>query len=400
MNMDDKNLLLQLRHKYKHALFDDVVPFWLKYSLDKQFGGYLSCIDFDGSIFDTDKYAWMQGREIFLWSKLCSLFGVSPTWQEAAKIGVDFMLAHGKAPSGDYYFALDRKGNPLVQPYNIFSDCFMCIAMSEYSRIAQSEKERSIAKEEAIRLYRRIQERKTNPKGIWNKQIPGSRSLQTMSIPMIEASMALELEGILDDDEIEQKTLQVIDLFLNRHVDRALKCVFERVHADGSHNFDVMEGRLLNCGHALETIWFLMSIAEKQKNYELINDLADIMLWCIERGWDQKYGGIFYYRDYNNKPLDKLESDMKLWWVHAEALNAFLLAWKLTKSERHKQWFLTIDDWTWSHFPDSVHGEWYGYLSRQGEVSLTLKGGKWKGFFHLPRMLYSCLGYLDSMVNE
>jgi N-acylglucosamine 2-epimerase len=160
---------------------------------------------------------------------------------------------------------------------------------------------------------------------------------------------------------------------------------------------DVMEGRLLTPGHALEILWFLMTIAEKRGDQARIEDLGDIMLWCVERGWDSTYGGIFYYRDYENKPLDKFESDMKLWWVHAEALNAFLLAWKLTGKEVFKDWFLKIDQWSWSHFPDHQHGEWYGYLSRQGEVASTLKGGKWKGFFHLPRMLYTCSTWLKEM---
>lgn len=44
--------------------------------------------------------------------------------------------------------------------------------------------------------------------------------------------------------------------------------------------------------------------------------------------------------------------------------------------------------YTWQHFPDSLSGlEWFGYLNRQGEILLPLKGGKWKGCFHLPRGL-------------
>jgi N-acylglucosamine 2-epimerase len=339
----------------------------------------------------------MQGREIFLFSKLCLLYGIREEWRRAAKCGVDFMLAHGKAPNGDYYFALDRTGRPLVQPYNIFSDCFLCIGYADYSLIAETEEEREQTKVEAIRLYNRIQERKTNPKGIWNKQVPGGRNLQMMSIPMIEAMLALELEGVLGKDAVKNKEDEVMKLFLSRHVDRERKCVFERVNPDGSHMLDVMEGRLLNPGHALEILWFLMTIAEKHNDEDRINDLGEIMLWCIERGWDDTYGGIFYYRDYDNRPLDKFESDMKLWWVHVEALNAFLLAWKLTGKQEFKEWFLKIDDWTWAKFPDHVHGEWYGYLSRQGEVASRLKGGKWKGFFHLPRMLYTCSGWLKDM---
>lgn len=395
--MDDIALLGGLEKKYSSELFENIIPFWLKYSLDHVYGGYCTCIDYDGTVFDTDKYSWMQGREIFLFSKLCLLYGIREEWRQAAKCGVDFMLAHGKAPNGDYYFALDRTGRPLVQPYNIFSDCFLCIGYADYSLIAETEEEREQTKVEAIRLYNRIQERKTNPKGIWNKQVPGGRNLQMMSIPMIEAMLALELEGVLGKDAVKNKEDEVMKLFLSRHVDRERKCVFERVNPDGSHMLDVMEGRLLNPGHALEILWFLMTIAEKHNDEDRINDLGEIMLWCIERGWDDTYGGIFYYRDYDNRPLDKFESDMKLWWVHVEALNAFLLAWKLTGKQEFKEWFLKIDDWTWAKFPDHVHGEWYGYLSRQGEVASTLKGGKWKGFFHLPRMLYTCSGWLKDM---
>jgi N-acylglucosamine 2-epimerase len=395
--MEEKALLASLEKKYRDELFDDVIPFWLQYSLDPAYGGYCTCIDYDGTIFDTDKYAWMQGREIFMFSKLCLLYGVKDEWRDAAKLGVDFMLSKGRAPNGDYYFALDRSGKPLVQPYNIFSDCFLCIGFADYSRIAKTEQDRERAKAEAIRLYHRIQERKTNPKGIWNKQVPGARNLQMMSIPMIEAMLAIELEGFLEEDTVRQKEDEVMNLFLTRHVDRERKCVFERVKPDGSHMLDVMEGRLLTPGHALEILWFLMTIAEKRGDQARIEDLGDIMLWCVERGWDSTYGGIFYYRDYENKPLDKFESDMKLWWVHAEALNAFLLAWKLTGKEVFKDWFLKIDQWSWSHFPDHQHGEWYGYLSRQGEVASTLKGGKWKGFFHLPRMLYTCSTWLKEM---
>jgi N-acylglucosamine 2-epimerase len=395
--MDDKTLVSSLYRKYHDELFSDVIPFWLDHSLDKKCGGYCSCIDYDGTVFDTDKYAWMQGREIFTFSKLCLLYGVREEWRDAAKLGVDFMLEHGKAPNGDYYFALDRSGKPLVQPYNIFSDCFLCIGFADYSRIAETKAESEKAKAEALRLYARIEERKGNPKGIWSKQVPGGRDLQMMSIPMIEAMLALELQGFLGPEVVKQKSDEVMRLFLSRHVDRNLQCVFERVKPDGSHMFDVMEGRLLNPGHALEILWFLMTIAEKEHDTARVEDLAQIMLWCVDRGWDEKYGGIFYYRDYENRPLDKFESDMKLWWVHAEAINAFLLAWKLTGKQVYKDWFLKIDEWSWSHFPDHERGEWYGYLSREGEVASTLKGGKWKGFFHLPRMLYTCSGWLKEM---
>ncbi len=50
------------------------------------------------------------------------------------------------------------------------------------------------------------------------------------------------------------------------------------------------------------------------------------------------------------------------------------------------EWFGKVHDYTWGHFKDGEYPEWFGYLNRRGEVLLTLKGGKWKGCFHILRL--------------
>lgn len=384
----------ELHRLFSEELFESVVPFWLNHSLDREHGGYFSCLERDGAVFDTDKFAWMQGRGIWMFSKLCSQYGARSEWLEAARHGAEFMRAHGGAPNGDTYFALDRKGNPLVQPYNIYSDCFLCTAYAEYSRVSGEE----WAKDEALRLYRRIQERQDNPKGIWTKQIPGSRVFCAMSFPMVQMTMARELSGYLPDEVVEPVIQNTLDAFWIRHVDRERKRVFERVLPDGSHDFSVMEGRLLNPGHALEILWLIMDVADSRGDRKMVEDCAEAMLWSIGSGWDEKYGGIFYYRDYMGYPTEKLESGMKLWWVHAEALAAMLLAYKLTGDSRHERWFEKLCDYSFTHFSDKGHGgEWFGYLDRRGEPAFTLKGGKWKGFFHIPRALMLCEQWLSGL---
>ena len=49
---------------------DSVLPFWLEHSQDKQYGGYFTCLERDGSVYDTDKFIWLQGREVWLFSML------------------------------------------------------------------------------------------------------------------------------------------------------------------------------------------------------------------------------------------------------------------------------------------------------------------------------------------
>jgi N-acylglucosamine 2-epimerase len=133
-----------------------------------------------------------------------------------------------------------------------------------------------------------------------------------------------------------------------------------------------------------------MDIAKLRNDRQLIDRAVNILMYLLDFGWDEEYGGIFYFRDSKNHPPDKLEWDQKLWWVHLEALTALSRAYLLTGNEKCLDWYKKVDEYSWNHFSDPEYGEWYGYLNRRGEPHLPLKGGKWKGCFHLPRALWEC----------
>ena len=398
--MDSRNIK-KLLEKYRESLYTQVIPFWERHSPDREYGGFFTCLERDGAVFDTDKFAWLQGRAVWTFARLANWAagtarGASreekERWLGLSRLGAEFLRDKGRSPDGDFYFALDRKGTPLVQPYNIFSEYFAAAGFAEFFRASKE----SWAKDEARKTWERIIARRNNPKGIWTKQIGVNRPMKAMGACMMDAWLAGEMEGIIPGQELSALADGAEKQIFDIHVDRERRTVFERVLPGGGH-LECMEGRLLNPGHALETLWFVMRRAAERGDTSRVNDIAEIMLWCAERGWDDKYGGLFYYQDYKGYPTEKLESDMKLWWVHAEALCAFLLAYKLTGKPEHEKWFARIDDYTWSHFPDPAYGEWYGYLNRQGEPAFTQKGGKWKGFFHLPRTLMTCIDWLTEM---
>ena len=84
-------------------------------------------------------------------------------------------------------------------------------------------------------------------------------------------------------------------------------------------------------------------------------------------------------------------ADQKLWWPHAEALFALLLAWSLTGEKPLEQWYWRVHDYVFASFPDREHGEFFGYLNRDGSIITTAKANGWKGCFHLPRVFLRCL---------
>ena len=374
----------QLEKQYRDELLQNVIPFWLEKSQDKEFGGYFTCLDRQGNVFDTDKFIWLQGREVWLFSMLYNRVEKRQEWLDAAIQGAEFLKKHGHDGNLNWYFSLDRQGNPLVEPYNIFSYTFATMAFGQLSIATGNKEYEEIAK----KTFDIILSKQANPKGKWSKAYPGTRSLKNFALPMILCNLALEIEPLLDEAFIKQTMEtcihEVMEVFLRPELGGI---VVENVNADGSLS-DTFEGRHLNPGHAIEAMWFIMDLGKRLNRPELIEKAVQTTLTMLNYGWDKQYGGIYYFMDRKGCPPQQLEWDQKLWWVHIETLISLVKGYQLTGSKECLAWFEKVHNYTWQHFKDPEYREWWGYLNRQGEVLLDLKGGKWKGCFHVPRGLY------------
>ena len=50
---------------YKKELLGNVLPFWVKHSPDRLHGGFYTCLDKEGNVYDRDKFIWLQGRQVW-----------------------------------------------------------------------------------------------------------------------------------------------------------------------------------------------------------------------------------------------------------------------------------------------------------------------------------------------
>jgi N-acylglucosamine 2-epimerase len=380
---------------YRKNLLEDVIPFWLKNSGDEVNGGYFTCLDNKGKVYDTDKFIWLQCRQVWTFSMLYNQVQKKQEWLDFALKGADFLTKNGRDAAGNWYFSLTGDGKPLIQPYNIFSDCFAAMGFAQLFKATGNNQYRDIA----LNTFNNILARRDNPKGIYNKSYPGTRDSQSFALPMILCNLVLEMEHIMDpvvvEDTIQKGIHSVMDVFYKPE----FGLILENVAPDGSF-VNSYEGRLINPGHAIESMWFIMDLATRKGDTGLINKAVQITLNTLEYGWDKKHGGIFYFLDVKGHPPQQLEWDQKLWWVHVEALISLLKGYHLTGDERCWAWFEKLHAYTWSHFPDARNGEWFGYLNRQGEVLLNAKGGKWKGCFHVPRGLYQAWKTFDAIAAK
>lgn len=374
--------LQHLKQVYENELFNNVIPFWERHSVDYVNGGFWNCLDQNGEKYDTKKYMWLNGRQTWMFSKLYTQVEQKPKWLEISAQGAKFLRNYARRKEdGRVYFSMTEDGRPIQIQRKIFSECFYIMAFAEYSRASGDQSYMDEAKE----LLEKVWEWSNDWTKVGRPSYAGQTPSIMLAVPMILLNLIEEVSG-----NNRNAYRREVDDCINRmllHVHKDNKTVYENVTPQGEF-IDSIEGRLLNPGHAIEAGWFLQHWARHLQRPDLSKTAVDMVRWSYEAGWDHEHGGILYFLDSKGYSPTPLEWDMKLWWPHCEALYAHLLNYTITGDENDRKAFLQVHDYTFNHFPDPENGEWFGYLNRRGEVTHRFKGGPYKGCFHVPRALW------------
>lgn len=377
--------LLRLEQFYRGQLLNDTVPFWFPRAIDEEYGGYLFMRDRDGSLIDDDKAVWIQGRAAWLLSTLYNTVEQRPEWLHGAKSGIDFLNKYCFDTDGRMFFHVARDGRAIRKRRYFFSETFAVIAMATYAKATGDEQIAMQARE----LFGKCIEYASDP-SLLPAKFTNTRPAKGIGVPMIMINTAQQLRDTIGDPCCDQSISKWIKEIETDFVKDDIACVMEQVAPDGSV-INHIDGRTLNPGHAIEGAWFILNEAKYRNNDSQLIRLGCKMLdYMWERGWDNEHGGILYYRDVYNKPVQEYWQDMKFWWPHNETIIATLLAYLMTGDQKYAEWHKMVHDYAYSHFHDQDYGEWYGYLHRDGSLAQPGKGNLFKGPFHLPRQEWFC----------
>lgn len=339
------NSLHAYRERYSRELHEQVLPFWLKHSPDPVHGGFFTALDRHGRVYDTRKYVWLNGRQVWTLARLGHT--------DLARRGLDFLLRHAIAPDGRVWFSLSREGAPVYMQRKPYSAVFLALALSAFPD----------TRPQAIELFSRICDWIAHPEKL-GRSAPPSQLADIYVMALLARELHLH--------DIERAC-----------VEGAQQHLRDGVLMENAGLPDSPEARLFCPGSSFEIAWILLQC---DKNATWLIDVIDRTL----SHWDEQRGGFDYFIDVEGQPLLQLEAPMRLWWVHVEALVAVAHAYKWTGDEKYATWFTKIDDYCTRVFRDpELGGEWFGYADRDGRLTHTLKGNNYKGCFHLPRALWT-----------
>ena len=388
----------EVYNKFKDELLNSCVPFWLKHGVDKEFGGLVNCLDRAGKVYSDDKSVWMQGRCAWTFSYIYNHIDKNPQYLELAKSCLEFASKYCIDGDNRMYFTVTRDGKPLRKRRYWFSETFYIIANAEYYMATKERAYLDIAIKYFDFVYGMYLDPTTDPFKITPKGCAETRNTKSLANPMI----LLNVASIMRDADVERrewydKVITGLIGDIKCFYKPEYKATFECVSAiDNSVILESAPCRVINPGHDIEASWFLLEEGIRRKDEQIIAFAKTMFDDAFELGWDKEFGGITYFKDVLNMPVEAYEHDMKLWWPHNETIIASLMFYKHTGDNKYKEIFDKVCDYAFSHFSDREYGEWYGYLRRDGKpTEPPCKGHTYKGPFHVMRMLAKCITILE-----
>ena len=369
---------------YEHILLDDVLPFWFPSCVDEASGGFFSCLDQGGKVYETDKSVWAQGRMSWMLLRLYLDRDQNPEWLHWACHGIEFLDRHGFDSDGRMFFLLDRQGKALRKRRYAFSESFAAIAYALHAKATQN----AASADRSMALLKHFMHWHLDPTSAFESKGTGVRPTVALGPYMIALVTAQELRDALGNEAFFNPIVdQMIESILKLFVHPELSCVLEEATPDGNVS-PHLEGQTLNPGHAIEAAWFVIHEGAMRGETAWVDAGCHMLDWMFQRAWDPVHGGLLYYTSLNGLPVQEYWHDMKFWWPHNEALIATIYAYQQTREPRYAKMHEQVHHWAFSHFQDTQHGEWFGYLHRDGTVSNQVKGNLWKSAFHHPRALH------------
>lgn len=394
MNLNEAEIqyLISCKERCEKDLVDDILPFWMEYGADCVNGGIYTCVDRDGTLMDSTKSVWFQGRWGFI-AALAFLKTGQKDYLEASLSAIEFIENHCFDSDGHMFFAVTAEGEPVQKRRYVFSECFAIMAMAEYS-LASGDKTYA---GKAMALYKKL---------LWMMNEPGFMppkyyfKARGHSLTMMLINVGKVISQVCDDPLIARQEDNSASELAKYFMNAEYKTILETVGMNGEF-IDTGIGRTINPGHCMETGWFILDLARRKENDPDLTGMGlQIIDWAWNWGWDEPYGGIINFRDCKGFPCQDYSQDMKFWWPQCEAILASLNAYLASGDKKYLEMHRKVYDYAFQAFPDEEYGEWYGYLHRDGTVAQSAKGNLFKGPFHIPRMMILASGLYSRILEQ
>ena len=395
-----------LRERVERELRGNILPFWLKYGPDDQYGGFRGQIANDLTIDPVaHKGLILNARILWTFSKAHKVFGDEVYLRTAQRANEYLRRNLWDSEFGGFYWMLDHLGRPVETKKRIYGQAFAVYALAEYAS-ATGEREPT---ERAAALYNLIEDFSQDEENggyleTFDRDWTLAREQRLSEVDMDEKkSMNTHLHlleayanllRVWEDERLRERLRELLRIFLDRIINpdtHHFRMFFDDQWHDRSDR--------VSFGHDIEGSWLLCEAAQVLEDRAILAEARAASVPMAQAVYEQAVdqdGGLFYEGQRNQI----IDSD-KHWWPQAEAVVGFLNAYELSG----KYYFLKAAVKSWDfiekYIVDHERGEWYWLVSREGKPSNSkYKVDPWKCPYHNSRACFEVMHRLDNLDQQ
>jgi mannobiose 2-epimerase len=399
--MIDGRVLQEFRKRVESELKEDILPFWLKYAIDEEYGGFRGRIS---NTLEIDPHAEkgliLNARILWTFSHAYDICG-DVNFLRTAERAYDYLTTcFWDREFGGFYWLVDYQGRPLDTRKKIYGQAFGVYALAEYFLAARRED----SLQRAIQLYELIE--KSSYDGsrggyfeTYNRDWTLAADQRLSDVDLDEKKSMNTHLHVLEAlatllrarraGQLRDRLSELIRLFLDYIIDPRtfhFRMFFdEDWHPRSDH---------VSFGHDIEGSWLLCEAAETLGDAAIrarVEQAAVKMADAVLTQAIDSDGGLLYEAG----PQGIIDDD-KHWWPQAEAVVGFLNAYQLSGQERFFE--ASRNSWRFieDHIVDRRHGEWFWKVSREGVPGDDkYKVDPWKCPYHNSRTCFEVMERLD-----
>ncbi|MFX1283017.1 MAG: AGE family epimerase/isomerase [Promethearchaeota archaeon] len=371
---------------------DNILEYWMKYSLDNEYGGFYGRIDHHNQVIPKSSKSCILNTRILWTFSAAYNFLKKKELLEVAIRAYNYILNHFfDHEYGGLYWEVDYLGNPLDMRKQIYAQAFGIYGFSEYYKACGDIDSLRHAQE----LFWLIEKYSLDPKN--NGYI---EALDKKWQPLLD--MRLSKKDINEPKSMNTH-LHILEAYtnlyyvwkeksLNKQIENLLWIFLNKIIDQKSHHFQLffdlswtVKSSIISFGHDIEGSWLLTEATEALGNEKLLKEINDVVIKLVDRtvkeGTD-KSSSLFYEND--NK-TGEMDFD-KHWWCQAEAMIGLVNAWQITGNQQYLKNATDIWDYITQFIINTEHGEWNAVIDKFDHIITTGdRVGFWKGPYHNTR---------------
>ena len=391
-----------LKTRVENELRSNILPFWLKHTIDNEFGGFRGQIT-NNLVVDprADKGLILNARILWTFSKAYSVYH-EDVYLTAATRAYDYILRHfWDEECGGLYWMLNYRGEPCDTKKRVYGQAFTVYALAEYYLATRGDE----ALKRAIQLHEIIEKTSHDSKfggyfETYERDWSLAKDQRLSEVDMDEEKSMnthlhmLEAYATLcrawKDNGLRNRLRELIEIFLNHIINPQ------------SHHFVLFfdedwtpKSGVVSFGHDIEGSWLLCEAAEIHGDAQLLKRVHEAVLRMAEAVYQEgidAQGGLVYEAA-NGKIID---SD-KHWWPQAEAVVGFLNAYQISGQYHFRAAAQSTWEFIDKYIVDHEHGEWFSKVSRDGvPINNKHKVDSWKCPYHNSRTCFEVMARLKA----